>query len=104
MVEARGRGQRMQQKQDMPLIGYLMLAVFAPFVLSLTASVAAFALACIAFVARVIYFLKNGSWVRSACDVTAYLSSFDGVTVPDACHQFSSSWAGVEYLLNQGLG
>lgn len=94
----------MQQKQDLPLIGYLMLAVFAPFALSLVASVAAFAIAAIALVARALYFLKSGYWVHSACDVTTYLSSFEGAHVLDACHQFSSSWVGVDYLLNQGLG
>ncbi|MFA7415908.1 MAG: hypothetical protein WC048_15650 [Rhizobium sp.] len=87
----------------MLLIGYLMFAVFAPFALSFMASFAAFALACIAFVARAFDFLKSGHWVHSACDVTAYLS-LNGFNVPDACHQFSSSWAGVNYLLNQGLG
>lgn len=93
----------MQQKQDLPLIGYLMLAVFAPFALSLMGSIAAFALAAISLVARAVNFLKSGYWIHSACDVTAYLS-LSGFNVPDACHQFSSSWVGVDYLLNQGLG
>lgn len=94
----------MQQKQGLPLIGYLMFAVFAPFGLALMASVGAFALAAIALVARTLYFLKSGYWVHSACDVTTYLSSFEGSNLPDACRQFSSSWVGVNYLLNQGLG
>jgi len=94
----------MQQKQGLPLIGYLMFAVFAPFGLALMASVAAFALAAIALVARALYFLKSGYWIHSACDATTYLSSLEGVHLPDACHQFSSSWVGVDYLLNQGLG
>lgn len=93
----------MQQKQELPLIGYLMLAVFAPFALSLMGSIAAFALAAISLVARAVYFLKSGYWIHSACDVTIYLS-LRGFNVPDACHRFSSSWVGVDYLLNQGLG
>lgn len=95
---------KQKQKQDMPLIGYAMFALFLPFVLAFMASIGAFALACIALVARVLYFLKSGYWVHSACDATTYLSSLDGYIGPDACHQFSSSWAGVDYLLNQGLG
>lgn len=94
----------MQQKQDLPFIGWLVLAVFLPFVLSLVASVAAFALAIFALVARALYFLKSGYWIHSACDVTTYLSSFESTNFPDACHQFSSSWVGLDYLLNQGLG
>jgi hypothetical protein len=93
----------MQQKQELPLIGYLMLAVFAPFALSLMGSFAALAFAVIGLVARAVYFLKSGYWIHSACDVTAYLS-LSGFNVLDACHQFSSSWVGVDYLLNQGLG
>lgn len=93
----------MQRDQGMPVVGYLMFAVFVPFALSFMASLAAFAFACIALIARALYFLKSGYWVHSACDATSFLTWY-GINGPDACDQFSLSWLGVNYLLNRGLG
>lgn len=52
--------------------------------------------------ARALFFLKGRYWIYSACDATAYLS-LSGFKVLNAYHQFSSLWAGVDYLLNRGF-
>lgn len=93
-------GQPNMQANALYVLSQIFITV--PFAASVLTGTVALVVAFVAFVARAIAFLKSGAWMNSACEVTADLA-LKGFNLPNACHEFSFEWIGVNIILRWAL-